>query len=177
MLDVTVLLEGLPNCPSSWLAYYLAGLLPRLCGCRFWCIAKLSSSWKFHWNWAKLALISINTTHQHPPTPTRESTKPNLDWAWNRQIVQFWITLHSIQCKPLPQTLACPKLGPVQSQLVPLIDWKFGNCSIILTALKRRGVGGLYLSRTKSYQIKSWLSAYFKLNLGLVWYFPGWVWY
>ena len=30
-------------------------------------IAKLSSSWKFHWNWAKLALVLINTTHPPPP--------------------------------------------------------------------------------------------------------------
>ena len=28
--------------------------------------AKLSSSWQFHWNWAKLALISTITTHPHP---------------------------------------------------------------------------------------------------------------
>ena len=82
-------------------------------------IAKLSSSWQFHWNWAKLALVSTITTPT--PTPTRESTKPNLDWAWNRQIVKFWfgrtwfglnttpppkkknikkITLHPIQCNP-----------------------------------------------------------------------------
>ena len=35
------------------------------------------------------------------------------------------------------------------------------------------------LSQTRSYQIKIWLSAYFKLNLGLVWYFlggGGWGW-
>ena len=51
-------------------------------------IAKLSSSWQFHRNWAKLALVSIITTHQHTnPPPPWESTKPNLDWAWNRQIV------------------------------------------------------------------------------------------
>ena len=50
-------------------------------------IAELSSSWQFHWNWAKLALVSTITTHPHPPT--RESTKPNLDWAWNRQIVKL----------------------------------------------------------------------------------------
>ena len=35
------------------------------------------------------------------------------------------------------------------------------------------GGEGLYLSHPKSYQIKILLSAYFKLNLGLVWYFPG----
>ena len=32
-----------------------------------------------------------------------------------------------------------------------------------------------YLSQTKPYQIKIWLSASLNLNLGLVWYFPGWV--
>ena len=30
-------------------------------------IAKLSSSWKFYSNWAKLALVLINTTHPPPP--------------------------------------------------------------------------------------------------------------
>ena len=43
-------------------------------------IAKLSSSLKFHRNLTELALLLFFTTHPW------ESTKPNLDSAWNRQI-------------------------------------------------------------------------------------------
>ena len=56
-------------------------------------LPSLAPADNFIWNWAKLALISIITTPTptlhidsatHPPT--RESTKPNLDPAYYRQL-------------------------------------------------------------------------------------------
>ena len=43
-------------------------------------LPSLAPAGNFIWNWAKLALVLINTT------PTRESTKPNLDPAYYRQL-------------------------------------------------------------------------------------------
>ena len=55
-------------------------------------IAKLSFSWKFHWNWAKLALVSSNTTPRHPTHPPlgKYQTKPRLSLEYTDSKIMGW---------------------------------------------------------------------------------------